>query len=1186
MRRSATGPWLTMSDAATSAQWITYHKLLSTTMSICRTIGYPYHYDWARYGFLHLPPMLLPQGTFGGPPSDRTTEIVPMSGLYCQAGGYGEQLWSGCTVAFASTVTTYNPAKTFAVDCRERLFRIADASFRLNFSFSPQVGIVEVRPSAAVGWGTVNVRDEGVTPPHVMRALCRSAAGGLGPANWATQTRLQLRGGIVPGVNLAPSAFLNLIGYPIHAYEWACPQGATNIEECSSGVLPSDTQATNARGTDHAYDLVLDCNAVPPYDRNYKWEYRLTQQQNDGAADTSALGIGVVEVKPYDGVAWGTICNEGWNLFSTIAVCRAVGFDARELPENKVSALPQRIPPTPFINGNGGNGYRNMTVWFSAAYCRSADTTPYNFLEECSTAFTTFPSTSASCKTHNADVAIACKQHIYDVPAFEYRFPSVYSGIPSIVRLEVRPNATERWGTAYETITNPTASEASSLSPAAAAAAAAAAKERTGRIASAICRSVGFAGDHAAIVRLATTNPAPLPPPGGTTAPVWLAHLNCTDKATGLPSADAARCAFDKSYFGFYTTHANDLIADCLFVPTDASNPIGDISSFAFRLNENTGHAAKGRGFGRVEVRPTAYAEWGTVNNLRFTNRLAAAMCRTMGYTSPDPVDAQFATAQQSPAATTGRQWISIPAEGCPQEASAEGGTIDGCSAQWIADAAMLDHRNDLWIECYPLVAFRLSYGGGTPGGSGRNGGSGAFAEAHGLVEARVGTFTSTWGTVCSDQLDRSPYAWHAICRELGWPADVLAAYSQDYGIERVSASAYALIDDVSCPPGAAAFAEDCAYRLMTAGVGLIAPKCQRYEAASLSCSLPTATATMKLTASVEGVRTVTQSHSIGASATASFVGSRTATANLTLSVTSTLLSVATPTTDVTPSATPSVAATLSTTLSTADTRTATAPRTATVSSNSTASQPQTPSRTLHARSRSINQSLTPSRPNGLGTLTPSPSALMVASATRTFQNVTATPSLLLGGESGTPSNLRRHTSSPTAAAITSSLSAAKIVEPTVAPPEPVEPDTANAAEEDEVLKGGLLNEAQMAAGERVRYGGAPPSPRRACLRLERAAVSRALLSPILLPVPSSSSSFSGDGSDDSLFVATSEGALAAAALCFAALAGIGVLAVGVACCVIGCDVGGRSGGSTTHYVGAARSTAKRPSAALSHSPS
>ena len=193
MRRSATGPWLTMSDAATSAQWITYHKLLSTTMSICRTIGYPYHYDWARYGFLHLPPMLLPQGTFGGPSSDQTTEIVPMSGLYCQAGGYGEQLWSGCTVAFASTVTTYNPAKTFAVDCRERLFRIADASFRLNFSFSPQVGIVEVRPSAAVGWGTVNVRDEGVTPPHVMRALCRSAAGGLGPANWATQTRLQLQ---------------------------------------------------------------------------------------------------------------------------------------------------------------------------------------------------------------------------------------------------------------------------------------------------------------------------------------------------------------------------------------------------------------------------------------------------------------------------------------------------------------------------------------------------------------------------------------------------------------------------------------------------------------------------------------------------------------------------------------------------------------------------------------------------------------------------------------------------------------------------------------------------------------------------------------------------------------------------------------------------------------------------------
>ena len=218
-------------------------------------------------------------------------------------------------------------------------------------------------------------------------------------------------------------------------------------------------------------------------------------------------------MKPYEGVEWGTLCGDGWDAFSTVATCRSVGFDTRELPEGKVSALQQRVTATaPF--GATAMPYPNMTVWFSNAYCPSADTTQYNFLEECSNDFSKFSSTSASCKAHNNDVAVSCKQYVYGIADFEYRLPSVYNGVPSIVRLEVRPNSTEQWGTVYEpeVLTG-------------------VATVRSDRIAQAVCLMAGYGREHAAMV----------PANSEASGPVWLANLNCTDKVTGLPATNATR---------------------------------------------------------------------------------------------------------------------------------------------------------------------------------------------------------------------------------------------------------------------------------------------------------------------------------------------------------------------------------------------------------------------------------------------------------------------------------------------------------------------------------------------------------------------------------------------------------------------------------------------------------------------
>ena len=136
----------------------------------------------------------------------------------------------------------------------------------------------------------------------------------------------------------------------------------------------------------------------------------------------------------------------------------------------------------------------------------------------------------------------------------------------------------------------------------------------------------------------------------------------------------------------------------------------------------------------------------------------------------------------------------------------------------------MFSHSNDLWIECYPLVTFRLSYGVNR-----------SLVSAHGLLEVQIGSFTNTWGTVCSDVLDRTPDAWRVICRELGWPEGVQGSYSQDFGIGYVNATAFALLDDLWCPPGSSALSE-CTYKYQCTR------KCQRYEAASIKCFMPTYT--------------------------------------------------------------------------------------------------------------------------------------------------------------------------------------------------------------------------------------------------------------------------------------------------------------------------------------------------------
>ena len=70
---------------------------------------------------------------------------------------------------------------------------------------------------------------------------------------------------------------------------------------------------------------------------------------------------------------------------------------------------------------------------------------------------------------------------------------------------------------------------------------------------------------------------------------------------------------------------------------------------------------------------------------------------------------------------------------------------------------------------------------------------------------------------------------------ELGWPEGVRGGYSQDYGISSVNDTAFALLDDLWCPPGSSALSE-CTYKYQGTR------KCQHYEAASIKCFMPTHT--------------------------------------------------------------------------------------------------------------------------------------------------------------------------------------------------------------------------------------------------------------------------------------------------------------------------------------------------------
>ena len=155
---------------------------------------------------------------------------------------------------------------------------------------------------------------------------------------------------------------------------------------------------------------------------------------------------------------------------------------------------------------------------------------------------------------------------------------------------------------------------------------------------------------------------------------------------------------------GAYTDHTYDLAVDCLYVPID--DPITDVSAISFRLNEATGHATQNyeRGFGRVETKPTPYAEWGAVGNYGFASAQAPALCRSMGYLNPDPVNAQMVNPQYPLA--TGRQWLSIPADQCPSMLSTNtSARISDCGGAVWASAIrfqMFTHASDLWLECHP----------------------------------------------------------------------------------------------------------------------------------------------------------------------------------------------------------------------------------------------------------------------------------------------------------------------------------------------------------------------------------------------------------------------------------------------------------------------------------------------------
>ena len=507
---------------------------------------------------------------------------------------------------------------------------------------------------------------------------------------------------------------------------YTCSSANTHLANCSKNwatyLMPNNI---------HAYDLVVNCSTM--YDDKAQWQFRLV----DGTSHSN----GRLEVKPLPSVDWGTVCDDSFdsNPQTAIAACNSLGFNHTDrLLRAGAGAMAK--PPRMALMGTFRAGAASTNIWLDDMNCPNSE-----YLQNC----TSYTFVRHNCQ-HSEDVGLFCEYPLYNSADFEFRLVPLEPGVPYVGRVEMRPNATEPWGTIYQSI-------------------------RDLEVVRTACRMFGF-GD--------------LYPSFGFNAPgtgaVYVVNYACP-----MGSESLKNCTTNVELFASQTSHGYDLVIEC--------DAVVSTNKTFWEVKLVDGEHEKPH-FGRVMFRPAPWTVWGSINGASgFNIDTAQAVCRSVGYTEEngfkDPINAQYTT-NLAPRLTEGRVWLSSMS--CPARPLR---FLENCSSYGWRSSYTQNHAYDVWVDCYPRIQVRIV--------DGPEAWRGRIEIKYNNWTGPVTNPNNGWGTMCNDEFISNHFGWLAICRTAGFTNVTLARF-EEWGegpeSQRIN------LDDFECDPNQHT-AEECTFR-------------------------------------------------------------------------------------------------------------------------------------------------------------------------------------------------------------------------------------------------------------------------------------------------------------------------------------------------------------------------------------
>ncbi|XP_065928599.1 deleted in malignant brain tumors 1 protein-like [Magallana gigas] len=451
---------------------------------------------------------------------------------------------------------------------------------------------------------------------------------------------------------------------PIWLDDVNCEGSEISIDECQH-------RAWGTHNCNHSKDVSINCS---PHDT----VIRLV------GGDTESEG----RLEVYKFGKWGTVCDDLVTDKLAAVVCRSLGF-----PWN-----------TSEVYGNAVYGPGAGLIWLDDVNCEGSEIS----IDECQhRAWGTH-----NCN-HSKDVSINCSPN-------DTVIRLVGGDTESEGRLEVYKFG--KWGTVCDDLV-------------------------TDKLAAVVCRSLGFPWTTSEVYRNAVYGPG--------AGPIWLSDVNCEGSEISIDECQ------HREWGTHNCNHSKDVSINCS--PNDTLIRLvgGDTESE-----------------GRLEV--FKLGKWGTVCDDSVTDKLAAVVCRSLGF--PWNTSEVYGHAVYGPG--SGPIWLSgVNCEG--SEIS-----IDECQHRaWGTHNC--SHMKDVSINCNPKGTLIRLVGGDS--------------ESEGRLE---GYKFGQWGTVC----DNSPNDKLAavVCRSLGFPWNTSEVYGHAvYG----EGSGPFWLSDVNCE-GSETSIDECQHRV------------------------------------------------------------------------------------------------------------------------------------------------------------------------------------------------------------------------------------------------------------------------------------------------------------------------------------------------------------------------------------